>query len=204
MGDCIGDGTWTLIEIVLEINVNTVADDHRSSATVLTLISNTISSLFEIYRKFRIFRLTTQVYAVEEAKRLGKKIIFVHDVDNCPFPDPSEQPDSLRDLFFTIAIPFTSKYVKASWEKIVKRLSKAPNVQENIKTDAFFSHRQKSGQAIALVLQTSLKSRSLEGFLDVQAEFDLHDLRLIVKETKLFVFIVTDGIFSSPWCLKGL
>jgi hypothetical protein len=30
--------------IILEINVNTVADDHRSSATVLTLISN-INSL---------------------------------------------------------------------------------------------------------------------------------------------------------------
>jgi hypothetical protein len=38
-------------EIVLDINVNTVADDLRSSATVLTLISNTISTTtYNIYQ----------------------------------------------------------------------------------------------------------------------------------------------------------
>jgi hypothetical protein len=34
---------YYILGIVLEIHVNTVADDHRSSATVLTWISNTIS-----------------------------------------------------------------------------------------------------------------------------------------------------------------
>ena len=32
---------------------------------------------------------------------------------------------------------------------------------------------------------------------------DLHDLKEIVKHTKLFVFILTEGIFDSFWCLQG-
>ncbi len=43
----------------------------------------------------------------------------------------------------------------------------------------------------------------MNGFLDVQSEFDLHDLQEIVKNTKLFVCLVTKEIFDSAWCLKG-
>jgi hypothetical protein len=49
-GDCITDSIQRShrihFEIVLEMNVNTVADDHRSSATVLTFISNTTRFFF--------------------------------------------------------------------------------------------------------------------------------------------------------------
>ncbi len=52
-------------------------------------------------------------------------------------------------------------------------------------------------------------------FLDSEATFNLHNLRLIVKHTGntftahrylilgLFIFILSDGIFDSFWCLEG-
>jgi hypothetical protein len=61
-----------------------------------------------------------------------------------------------------------------------------------------------TGQGIATTLWVKLDS-NFPGkiFLDVQTEFDLHDLDLIVQKTKLFVLIVTNGIFDSPWCKIG-
>ncbi len=41
-------------------------------------------------------------------------------------------------------------------------------------------------------------------FLDVQARFAIHNLETIVSKTKLFIFIVTYGIFNSYWCRKGM
>jgi hypothetical protein len=41
-------------------------------------------------------------------------------------------------------------------------------------------------------------------FLDSEATFNLHNLRLIVKYTGLFVFILSEGIFDSFWCLEGI
>jgi hypothetical protein len=40
-------------------------------------------------------------------------------------------------------------------------------------------------------------------FLDSEATFNLHNLQLIVKYTGLFIFMLSDGIFDSYWCLEG-
>ena len=65
------------------------------------------------------------------------------------------------------------------------------------------SHKQTTGQGIALALYQSLRQKDINVFLDVRAEFDLHDLSQLVSQTKLFIFILTDGIFESQWCFKG-
>jgi len=40
--------------------------------------------------------------------------------------------------------------------------------------------------------------------LDTEADFDLHDLQQIVKHTDLFIFILSQGILDSFWCLQEL
>ncbi len=41
-------------------------------------------------------------------------------------------------------------------------------------------------------------------FLDSEAKFKIHDLQLIVKNTEVFVFVLTHGILLSHWCLQEL
>ncbi len=41
-------------------------------------------------------------------------------------------------------------------------------------------------------------------FLDSEAKFKIHDLQLIVKNTEIFVFVLTHGILLSHWCLQEL
>ena len=41
-------------------------------------------------------------------------------------------------------------------------------------------------------------------FLDSEANFELHDLQLFVKFTGLFIFILSEGILDSYWCLEEL
>ena len=66
------------------------------------------------------------------------------------------------------------------------------------------SHIQRTGQGIATTLYSQLeKFYPNKVFLDVQAKFELHKLEEIVKNTELFVFILTDDIFDSFWCRKG-
>ena len=64
---------------------------------------------------------------------------------------------------------------------------------------------QATGQDCATVLWSQL-DRELPGkvFLDVQTDFDLHDLDILVQNTKLFVLIVTNGLFNSYWCKVGM
>ena len=66
------------------------------------------------------------------------------------------------------------------------------------------SHKQTTGQGIALALYQTLKyNYKFKVFIDVQANFDLHDLDKVVTNTLVFVFIITPGIFDSYWCLQG-
>jgi hypothetical protein len=75
---------------------------------------------------------------------------------------------------------------------------------DDIKTDVFLSHRQLTGQKIALALFEQLTSKHHKKvFLDVRVDFDLHNLERLVEETKNFVFILSEGIFDSKYCLQG-
>lgn len=67
----------------------------------------------------------------------------------------------------------------------------------------FLSHRQTTGQRIALSLYLELTKFGETAFLDVKAELDLHDLEKIVELCDFFVFIYSNGIFDSEFCRKG-
>ena len=67
----------------------------------------------------------------------------------------------------------------------------------------FLSHKQSTGQRIALSLYQELVTLQETSFLDVKSEFDLHDLKKLVKLCDCFVFIYSDGIFESGFCRKG-
>ena len=67
----------------------------------------------------------------------------------------------------------------------------------------FLSHRQVTGQRIALALYLELKELGETAFLDVKCALDLHDLEKLVKLCDIFVFIYSDGILQSEYCRKG-
>lgn len=67
----------------------------------------------------------------------------------------------------------------------------------------FLSHRQKTGQGIALALFHELKSLGDTAFLDIKTEFDLHNLEKCVELSDYFLFILSEGIFESEYCFKG-
>eukprot|EP01116_Phalansterium_solitarium_P018237 TRINITY_DN4768_c0_g1_i2.p1 TRINITY_DN4768_c0_g1~~TRINITY_DN4768_c0_g1_i2.p1 ORF type:complete len:1097 (-),score=201.58 TRINITY_DN4768_c0_g1_i2:86-3376(-) len=67
----------------------------------------------------------------------------------------------------------------------------------------FLSHKRSSGQAVAGRLFEGLKA-DFDCFLDSEARFKIHDLEEIVRRCDTFVFIMTDGILQSEWCLKEL
>ncbi len=41
-------------------------------------------------------------------------------------------------------------------------------------------------------------------FLDSEAKFKVHDLKLIVGQTKLFILILSAGYLDSYWCVQEL
>jgi hypothetical protein len=135
------------------------------------------------------------------------KVILVHDESSCKFPAYSEMPQELLNahVFDNIAVSLQPQLGKEAWESIIQRaIGAAPPVPKSI--DVFLSHRQITGQGIAMALRFELArlDAKLQIFLDVKAEFELHNLPLIVEKSKLFVFILTEGIFASEYCLKEL
>jgi hypothetical protein len=147
----------------------------------------------------------TQVILTAVSKNV--QVILVHDESSCKFPAYSEIPEELLNahVFDNIAVSLQPQLGKEAWESIIQRtMGKAPPVPEAI--DIFLSHRQVTGQGIATTLRLEILrlDPKLQIFLDVKAEFELHNLPLIVEKSKLFVFILTEGIFASEYCLKEL
>jgi hypothetical protein len=68
----------------------------------------------------------------------------------------------------------------------------------------FLSHKQATGQHIALPLFSELQKLGDTAFLDIKAEFDLHDLEKIVDLCDFFLFILTQDILKSEYCRKGI
>ena len=66
------------------------------------------------------------------------------------------------------------------------------------------SHYQATAQDLAVLLWLNLdKEFPARIFLDIQTDFNIHDLDKIVSKTKLFVLIVSNGVFGREWCIKG-
>ena len=68
----------------------------------------------------------------------------------------------------------------------------------------FLSHRQVTGQRIALSLYQELKELGETAFLDIKCDLDLHNLENLVALCDFFVFIYSDGIFESEYCRNGM
>eukprot|EP00027_Filamoeba_sp_ATCC50430_P003950 CAMPEP_0168557112 /NCGR_PEP_ID=MMETSP0413-20121227/9243_1 /TAXON_ID=136452 /ORGANISM="Filamoeba nolandi, Strain NC-AS-23-1" /LENGTH=603 /DNA_ID=CAMNT_0008588105 /DNA_START=18 /DNA_END=1829 /DNA_ORIENTATION=- len=137
------------------------------------------------------------VHAIQLARtsQPPKQVALIHYAASCPFPGSQEIPSE-------IAITLIGQFSDSCWNKLNKRLHGG---NQNIATDVFLSHKQSTGQGIALSLYNELTNKfKLNPFLDVKAKFNLHDLVQIVQNTKLFVMIITDGIFDSYWCMQEL
>ena len=133
------------------------------------------------------------------------KIILLHHVD---FPFPSYQDINalspmVKTLFESIAIPYQKEYVEDVWDRIIAKLFNV--TKEPPQTlDWFLSHKQSTGQQIALPIYLELKEYENTAFLDIKAEFDLHDLEKLVERAKYYLLILTPDIFKSGFCLKGI
>ncbi len=144
------------------------------------------------------------------------KIILVHDLLS-DFPSPakiSSLDPEYRSLFDSIAVPLanTEYYKDHCWRKIADKLFDRVRVRVKYlftlkkpeTLDWFISHRQKTGQGIAHSMYHELEKIGEKSFLDVQSKFDLHDLQALVKISEFFIIVLTEGIFESEFCLKGI
>jgi hypothetical protein len=185
--------------------LNTTKTDVRFAKRVEAQLSKSKCLLALLSENTLQNKEFTQAILIAKTKNI--KVILVHDESACRFPAFSEMPQELLNahVFDNIAISLQPQLGKEAWDSITQRtMGKAPPLPEVI--DIFLSHRQVTGQGIAMALRLELRSLNsqLQIFLDVKAEFDLHNLPLIVEKSKLFVFILTEGIFASEYCLKEL
>ena len=67
----------------------------------------------------------------------------------------------------------------------------------------FLSHKQKTGQRIAMSLYLELQTLGETAFLDVKSDLDLHDLEKLVELCDFFLFVYSKKIFLSEYCRKG-
>jgi len=70
--------------------------------------------------------------------------------------------------------------------------------------DVFLSHRQADAQDFCALLHTHLTAHGFKVFLDRKDVGKLHDLPAIVRHNQCFVFVLSDHIFTSKWCLFEL
>ena len=117
-------------------------------------------------------------------------------------PNPEFTPIHKAPINVQFIFPYKQPFYAA--EKMIekeKRFGGCIQVEE-LTTNAFLSHKRTSAQGMAgrIFQQLNLDYKI---FLDSEASFNLHNLQLIVKYTGLFVFILSEGIFDSYWCLEG-
>jgi hypothetical protein len=61
-----------------------------------------------------------------------------------------------------------------------------------------------TGQGVVLPLYLELEKIGETAFLDIKTEFDLHDLEKLVEKAEFFLLLLTDTIFKSEYCRKGI
>ena len=68
----------------------------------------------------------------------------------------------------------------------------------------FLSHKQTDARDFARALYTLFESRNIKCFLDMEFKDDLNDLEAIVSTSKTLLFVLSDNVLESEWCLKEL
>jgi len=69
---------------------------------------------------------------------------------------------------------------------------------------AFLSHKRSDAQDFARSIFALLVGKGLDCFLDVEALEEISDLPLIVAGCDALIFVLTDGVLDSRWCLQEL
>ena len=70
--------------------------------------------------------------------------------------------------------------------------------------DVFLSHKRTDAKDFARALYNLLVLRGLKTFLDYEFRSELNDLAKIVSRCKNLIFVLTDNVLESEWCLKEL
>ena len=70
--------------------------------------------------------------------------------------------------------------------------------------DVFISHKRTDAKDFARALYNLLTMRGFKCFLDFEFREELNDLEAIVERSTNLIFVLTDLIFDSAWCLKEL
>jgi len=91
---------------------------------------------------------------------------------------------------------------KSAW-KNSKEESSPEIAPEDVTTRLFLSHKRTTGQKIVGRLYEELKG-DYKIFLDSETKFKIHNLKEIVKNTDVFIFVLSQGVLQSFWCLQEL
>ena len=77
--------------------------------------------------------------------------------------------------------------------------------QDEKRYGVFLSHKQTDAQDFARSLYTMFESRNIKCYLDIM-EFrdDLNDLEAIVSTCRTLLFVLSDKVLESEWCLIEL
>eukprot|EP00732_Lithocolla_globosa_P000401 Lithocolla_globosa_v1_NODE_120_length_6112_cov_229.957240.p1 type:complete len:1897 gc:universal NODE_120_length_6112_cov_229.957240:270-5960(+) len=154
------------------------------------------------------------VMALRSAVLNTKSIVLVQDMTH-PFPSVSSQPEDLHHVFLIKALPFRLEYTAKTvddlherWMKglvdLTEMLECAPPIlqQAQLIFHVFWSHKRTTGQGI--VGRLFPKFADYHCFLDSEAQFALHDLKGFVAHTGRLVFVLSNDVLQSPWCLAEL
>jgi hypothetical protein len=76
--------------------------------------------------------------------------------------------------------------------------------QDEKRYGVFLSHKQSDAQDFARSLYTMFESRNIKCFLDMEFRDDLNDLEAIVSTSRTLLFVLSDKVLESEWCLKEL
>ncbi|KAH8054908.1 hypothetical protein JL721_10324 [Aureococcus anophagefferens] len=68
----------------------------------------------------------------------------------------------------------------------------------------FISHKQSDAKDFARALHTMFTLRGLHAFIDMEYAGDLGTLEDIVRASVVLVFILSDYVLDSPWCVSEL
>ena len=80
----------------------------------------------------------------------------------------------------------------------------AHDVDDMSRFDVFVSHKRSDAKDFARALHTMLTGMGLRVFLDVECLEDIHDLRTLVARSDNVIFVLTDNVLDSAWCIAEL
>lgn len=79
-----------------------------------------------------------------------------------------------------------------------------PGSRPQIQYEVFLSHKRTDAKDFARALYNLLVLRGFSTFLDFEFREDLNQLSDVVSNCANLIFILTDNVFESTWCMREL